>query len=76
MVRIRTNSKRHITSSATPSGTIVVYTLERFGRNLRAVLNLVHDVEEKGIDVRSLADPLLINTADEDVGRIAFLLAG
>jgi hypothetical protein len=29
---------------------------------------------EKGIGVRSLADPLPINTADEGMGRIAFLL--
>jgi DNA invertase Pin-like site-specific DNA recombinase len=54
--------------------TIVVYTLDRLGRNLREVLNLVHDLSEKGIGVRSLADPLPINTADEGMGRIAFLL--
>jgi DNA invertase Pin-like site-specific DNA recombinase len=34
----------------------------------------VHDLSEKGIGVRSLADPLPINTADEGMGRIAFLL--
>ncbi|WP_242893235.1 recombinase family protein [Actinomadura litoris] len=50
--------------------TIVVHTLDRIGRNLREVLNLA----EKGIGVRSLADPLPINTADEGMGRIAFLL--
>ncbi|MCA2230030.1 recombinase family protein [Nonomuraea aurantiaca] len=54
--------------------TIVVHTLDRIGRNLREVLNLVHDLAEKGIGVRSLADPLPINTADEGMGRIAFLL--
>jgi DNA invertase Pin-like site-specific DNA recombinase len=54
--------------------TIVVYTLDRLGRNLREVLNLVHELSEKGIGVRSLADPLPINTADEGMGRIAFLL--
>jgi len=54
--------------------TIVVYTLDRLGRNLREVLNLVHDLAERGIGVRSLADPLPINTADEGMGRIAFLL--
>src|ERR1035437_6646291 len=54
--------------------TIVVYTLDRLGRNLREVLNLVHDLSEKGIGVRSLADPLPINTSDEGMGRIAFLL--
>jgi DNA invertase Pin-like site-specific DNA recombinase len=54
--------------------TVVVYTLDRLGRNLREVLNLVHDLAERGIGVRSLADPLPINTADEGMGRIAFLL--
>ncbi|QRP49062.1 recombinase family protein [Amycolatopsis sp. FDAARGOS 1241] len=54
--------------------TIVVHTLDRLGRNLREVLNLVHDLAEKGIGVRSLADPLPINTADEGMGRVAFLL--
>jgi DNA invertase Pin-like site-specific DNA recombinase len=54
--------------------TIVVHTLDRLGRNLREVLNLVHDMSEKGIGVRSLADPLPINTAEEGMARIAFLL--
>lgn len=54
--------------------TVVVHTLDRFGRNLREVLNLVHELDERGIGVRSLADPLPINTADEGMGRIAFLL--
>ncbi|KAB2388793.1 recombinase family protein [Actinomadura montaniterrae] len=54
--------------------TIVVHTLDRIGRNLREVLNLVHELAEKEIGVRSLADPLPINTADEGMGRIAFLL--
>jgi DNA invertase Pin-like site-specific DNA recombinase len=53
---------------------IVVHTLDRLGRNLREVLNLVHDLAERGVGVRSLADPLPINTADEGMGRIAFLL--
>jgi DNA invertase Pin-like site-specific DNA recombinase len=54
--------------------TIVVRTLDRLGRNLREVLKLVHDMAERGIGVRSLADPLPINTAEEGMGRIAFLL--
>lgn len=54
--------------------TVVVHALDRIGRNLREVLNLVHELSERGIGVRSLADPLPINTADEGMGRIAFLL--
>ena len=56
--------------------TVVVHTLDRLGRNLREVLNLVHDLAERGIGVRTLADPLPINTADEGLARIAFLLLG
>jgi len=59
---------------ARPGDTIVVHTLDRIGRNLREVLNLVHELSEKGIGVRSLADSLPINTTDEGMGRIAFLL--
>src|ERR1700733_932915 len=54
--------------------TVVVHTLDRIGRNLREVLNLVHDLAAKDIGVRSLADPLPIDTADEGMARIAFLL--
>ena len=54
--------------------TLVVHTLDRLGRNLREVLNLVHDLAGRGIGVRSLADPLPISTADEGLARIAFLL--
>ncbi|SHK98624.1 Site-specific DNA recombinase [Nocardiopsis flavescens] len=59
---------------ARPGDTVLVHTLDRLGRNLREVLNLVHDLDEKGIGVRSLADPLPIDTAAEGMGRIAFLL--
>jgi DNA invertase Pin-like site-specific DNA recombinase len=57
-----------------PGDTIVVHTLDRLGRNLREVLNLVHDLAGRGIGVRSLADPLPIDTADEGTGRTAVLL--
>ena len=59
---------------ARPGDTIVVHTLDRIGRNLREVLNLVHDLAGRGIGVRSLADPLPINTTEEGMGRIAFLM--
>jgi DNA invertase Pin-like site-specific DNA recombinase len=52
----------------------VLHTLDRIGRNLREVLNLVHDLAGRGIGVRSLADPLPIDTAGEGMGHIAFLL--
>lgn len=47
-----------------PGDQIVVYTLDRLGRNLREVLNLVHDLDQRGVYVRSLADPIPVDTAD------------
>ncbi|WP_280445135.1 recombinase family protein [Nocardia brasiliensis] len=59
---------------ARPGDRIVVHTLDRLGRNLREVLNLIHDLRDQGIGVRSLADPVPIDTADEGMGRMAVLL--
>lgn len=59
---------------ARPGDTIVCYTLDRLGRNLREVLNLIHDLGEKGIGVRTIADPLPIDSTDTGMGRIAVLL--
>ncbi|WP_438803445.1 recombinase family protein [Nocardia brevicatena] len=42
---------------ARPGDIIAAYTLDRLSRNLREVLNLVHDLGEKRIGVRTLADP-------------------
>ncbi|NKU87660.1 recombinase family protein, partial [Rhodococcus hoagii] len=36
---------------------IVTHTLDRLGRNVRDTLNLIHDLRERGIGVRNLADP-------------------
>ena len=55
--------------------TVVVHTLDRLGRNLREVLNLVHDLSGREIGVRSLADPVRVDTTDTaGMGRVAFLL--
>lgn len=59
---------------ARPGDVIVVHTLDRLGRNIREVLNLIHDLTERGIGLRSLADPLPINTTDEGMGRVAVLM--
>lgn len=74
LLRITRRRGQALLSYARDGDTIVVHTLDRLGRNLREVLNLVHDLAEKGIGVRSLADPLPIHTSDEGMGRIAFLL--
>lgn len=45
---------------------IVIHTLDRLGRTVRDTLNLVHDLRERGIGIRNLADPIRIDTADPD----------
>ncbi len=60
----------HLGRSLAAGDTVVVHTLDRIGRNLREVLNLVHDLDQRGIGVHSLAVPLPINTTVEGMGRI------
>ncbi|WP_431031541.1 recombinase family protein [Plantibacter sp. RU18] len=45
---------------------IVVHTLDRLGRTVRDTLNLIHDLQERGIGVRNLADPIKIDSANPD----------
>lgn len=42
---------------------IVVHTLDRLGRTVRDTLNLMHELEERGVGIRTLADPLRIDTS-------------
>ncbi len=43
---------------------IVVHTLDRLGRTVRDTLNLIHDLAERGVGVRNLADPIRIDSAN------------
>lgn len=48
------------------AGDIIVATnLDRLSRNLRECLNTVHDLREKGIGVKTLKDPIPIDTTDD-----------
>jgi Resolvase, N terminal domain len=40
---------------ARPGDVIVVHTLDRIGRKIRDVLNLIHDLAGRGVAIRSLA---------------------
>lgn len=44
--------------------TIVSTNLDRMGRNLRECLNVVHDLREQGIGIKTLKDPIPIDTTD------------
>lgn len=62
---------------ARPGDCIVVTKLDRLGRNLRETLNLFHDLPERGIAIRTLDDPLTINTATDDTtSRIGVAILG
>lgn len=51
---------------ARPGDLIVVHTLDRLGRTVRDTLNLVHELKERGVGIRTLADPLSIDTSNPD----------
>ncbi|MEN6451484.1 MAG: recombinase family protein [Thermoguttaceae bacterium] len=55
---------------------IVVHTLDRLGRTVRDTLNLIHDLRERGIGVRNLADPIKIDTnnPDDPMAQLAVVL--
>lgn len=50
---------------ARPGDLVLCYTLDRLGRSLRDTLNLVAELKERGVGLRTLADPIPINTADD-----------
>lgn len=45
---------------------IVVHTLDRLGRTVRDTLNMIHDLRERGVGVRNLADPIRVDSANPD----------
>ena len=55
---------------------IVVHTLDRLGRTVRDTLNLIHDLGERGVGVRNLADPIKIDSSDphDPMAQLAVVL--
>ena len=55
---------------------IVTHTLDRLGRNVRDTLNLIHDLRERGVGIRNLADPIRIDSSnpDDPMAQIAVVL--
>jgi DNA invertase Pin-like site-specific DNA recombinase len=55
---------------------VVVHTLDRLGRTVRDTLNLVHDLSERGIGLRNLADPVRVGSAgpDDPMAQLTLLL--
>lgn len=61
---------------ARPGDVIVVHTLDRLGRTVRDTLNLIHDLTDRGVGLRNLADPIKVDTADpaDPMGQLAVVL--
>lgn len=50
---------------ARPGDTIVATNLDRIGRNLRECLNLVYELREHAVGIKTLHDPIPIDTSDD-----------
>ncbi|MDQ6807721.1 MAG: recombinase family protein, partial [Actinomycetota bacterium] len=55
---------------------IVVHTLDRLGRTVRDTLNLIHELSERGIGVRNLADPIKVDSSNpsDPMAQLAVVL--
>ncbi len=55
---------------------IVVHTLDRLGRTVRDTLNLIHDLAERGVGVKNLADPIRVDSTnpDDPMAQLAVVL--
>ena len=55
---------------------IVVHTLDRLGRTVRDTLNLIHELAERGVGVRNLADPIKVDSSrpDDPMAQLAVVL--
>lgn len=45
---------------------IVVHTLDRLGRTVRDTQNLIHDLADRGVGVRNLADPIRVDSSNPE----------
>jgi DNA invertase Pin-like site-specific DNA recombinase len=55
---------------------IVVHTLDRLGRTVRDTLNLIHELTDRGVGVRNVADPIRVDSSnpDDPMGQLAVVL--
>lgn len=61
---------------ALDGGMIVVHTLDRLGRTVRDSLNLIHDLADRGVRVRNLADPVRVDSAnpEDPISQLAVVM--
>lgn len=67
---------RAVLGYARDGDVIVVHTLDRLGRTVRDTLNLIHELSERGIGVRNLADPIKVDSTnpDDPMAQLAVVL--
>jgi DNA invertase Pin-like site-specific DNA recombinase len=67
---------RAVLDYARSGDVVVVHTLDRLGRTVRDTLNLIHELSERGVGVRNLADPIRVDTADpaDPMAQLAVVL--
>ncbi len=55
---------------------VVVHTLDRLGRTVRDTLNLIHELSERGVGVRNLADPIRVDSSNpaDPMAQLAVVL--
>jgi DNA invertase Pin-like site-specific DNA recombinase len=65
-----------VLSYAHSGDVIVVHTLDRLGRTVRDTLNMIHDLAERGVGVRNLADPIKVDSSnpDDPMAQLAVVL--
>jgi DNA invertase Pin-like site-specific DNA recombinase len=67
---------RAVLEYAREGDVIVVHTLDRLGRTVRDTLNLIHELTDRGVGVRNLADPIRVDSSDpnDPMGQLAVVL--
>jgi predicted site-specific integrase-resolvase len=67
---------RAVLEYAREGDVIVVHTLDRLGRTVRDTLNMIHELSERGIGVRNLADPIKIDSThpEDPMAQLAVVL--
>lgn len=67
---------RAVLEYAREGDVIIVHTLDRLGRTVRDTLNLIHDLTDRGVGVRNLADPIKVDSANpsDPMGQLAVVL--
>lgn len=61
-----TTDRPELRDYACQGDVIVVHTLDRVGRTVRDTINLIHELTDRGVGVRNLADPIRIDTTAPD----------